>query len=62
MAKIAVTLCDYAVALHLNGDIDRETIIIEVNDSRLDKWLAHYRTPGSHCSIGMSLVKEAQDA
>ena len=61
MAKIAVTMCDYGVAMHLGGDIDRETIIVEVNDARLDEWLTYYRKPDNYFSIGLSLVKEAED-
>ena len=57
MVKLAVTISDFGAAVHVGGDVQVQTHIVEVENDRLER-LLKLPGPNDYYTVSLSVVKE----
>lgn len=57
MVRLAVTISDFGAAVHVGGDVQVQTHIVEVEDERLERLLKQ-PGPKDYYTVHLSVVKE----
>jgi len=55
--KLAVTICDFGVAVHVGGDNQRNTYIVEIENERLEKLLSEPKH-AEYFTVSLSVVRD----